>query len=45
VRNLRLISKPIPNNARALFISSNVYLMVVLLAICGGAVLHGLWRI
>jgi heme O synthase-like polyprenyltransferase len=34
IRNVRLISRPTTQNARALFIASNVYLMVVLLAIC-----------
>jgi protoheme IX farnesyltransferase len=34
IRNVRLISRPTTQHARALFIASNVYLMVVLLAIC-----------
>lgn len=38
-RNIRLLAKPTPKNARALFLSSNVYLMVVLLAICIAVVL------
>jgi protoheme IX farnesyltransferase len=38
-RNIRLLQGPNPKNARALFISSNVYLMVVLLAVCIGVVL------
>ncbi len=42
-RNIRLIRNPTPQNARSLFISSNIYLMVVLLSICAGTVLNGLW--
>jgi protoheme IX farnesyltransferase len=41
-RNVRLISQPTPPNARSLFLSSNVYLMVVLLAVCAGTVLNSL---
>jgi protoheme IX farnesyltransferase len=33
-RNIRLIQDPSPRNARALFISSNIYLTIVLVAIC-----------
>jgi protoheme IX farnesyltransferase len=33
-RNLQLIANPSPRNARSLFISSNLYLLVLLLAIC-----------
>lgn len=33
-RNVRLIADPSPRNARSLFISSNLYLLVLLLAIC-----------
>ena len=40
-RNFRLIAQPNPLNARSLFLSSNIYLMVVLLAICAGTVLNG----
>lgn len=43
VRNIRLIREPSTQNARSLFISSNIYLMVVLLAICAGTVLHSAW--
>lgn len=39
VRNFRLLARPNPKNARALFLSSNVYLMVVLLAVCIGVML------
>lgn len=42
-KNVRLIRDPSPRNARSLFISSNIYLMVVLLAACIGTVLHNLW--
>jgi protoheme IX farnesyltransferase len=45
VRNVRLIRDPSPRNARALFISSNIFLTVVLLAVCLGTVLHGLWSL
>jgi protoheme IX farnesyltransferase len=43
IRNVRLIRNPNPRNARSLFISSNLYLMVVLVAICAGSVLHSVW--
>ncbi len=33
-RNIRLIRDPSPENARALFMSSNYYLLVLLIAIC-----------
>jgi protoheme IX farnesyltransferase len=33
-RNLRLIADPSQRNARGLFISSNIYLLILLLAIC-----------
>lgn len=39
LRNIKLMMKPNPKNARALFISSNIYLMVVLLAVCIGVLL------
>jgi len=42
-RNIRLIRDPTPSNARALFISSNIYLTVVLVAIYAGTVLHNIW--
>lgn len=38
-RNFRLLTNPNPKNARSLFLSSNIYLMVVLLAVCIGVVL------
>jgi heme o synthase len=38
-RNLKLVSDPSPINARSLFMASNIYLMVVLLAICVDTVL------
>lgn len=37
-RNIRLIIAPTPKNARRLFISSNYYLMIILLAICLGVI-------
>ncbi len=40
VRNIRLIRDPSPRSARALFISSNIYLTVVLIAICVATVLY-----
>jgi protoheme IX farnesyltransferase len=43
VRNVRLIRDPSPQNARSLFISSNIYLTAVLVAIYAGTVLHSIW--
>jgi protoheme IX farnesyltransferase len=40
-RNVRLIREPTPRRARALFISSNIFLTIVLLAACLGTVLNG----
>lgn len=37
-RNVRLIHNPSPQNAKGLFMSSNIYLLVLLLAICAGTV-------
>lgn len=37
-RNIRLIQAPTPANAKNLFMSSNIYLLVLLLAICAGTV-------
>ena len=37
-RNLKLIHTPTPQYARGLFMSSNIYLLVLLLAICAGTV-------
>lgn len=42
-RNTRLIANPTPRHARSLFIASNVYLTVVLLALFVSASLHSLW--
>jgi protoheme IX farnesyltransferase len=39
IKNIRLLINPNPKNARSLFLSSNIYLMVVLLAICVEVVL------
>ncbi len=38
-RNVRLIRQPTPANARSFFISSNIYLTIVLVAICVDTVL------
>jgi heme o synthase len=38
-RSTRLIGDPSPRNARKMFISSNIYLLVLLVAICVGSVL------
>ncbi len=38
-RNTRLIIDPSPRNARTMFFSSNIYLLVLLLAICVGSVI------
>jgi protoheme IX farnesyltransferase len=43
VRNIRLIRNTTKRNARTLFISSNIYLTVVLVAICAGSVIHSVW--
>ena len=43
IRNIRLIKEPTPKTARALFISSNIYLTVVLFAIIAGTILHSIW--
>ena len=45
VRNVRLIKDPSPRNARALFIASNIFLTIVLLAACAGTVLHSIWSL
>jgi heme o synthase len=37
-RNLKLIHDPSPQNAKKLFMASNIYLLVLLLAICAGTV-------
>jgi protoheme IX farnesyltransferase len=39
-RNIRLIGDPSPRNARALFMSSNIYLTVVLIFACVAMLLH-----
>ena len=38
-RSLNLLREPSPQNARGLFISSNIYLLVLLLAVCVGTVI------
>ncbi|GJM39870.1 MAG: hypothetical protein DHS20C20_01520 [Ardenticatenaceae bacterium] len=38
LRNIRLIRNPSAENAKALFMSSNIYLLVLLLAICAGTI-------
>jgi protoheme IX farnesyltransferase len=38
-RSIKLLHDPSPRNARKLFISSNIYLLVLLVAICVGSVL------
>jgi protoheme IX farnesyltransferase len=43
IRNIRLIRDPTPRNARALFLSSNLYLLIVLLSICIGSSINGIW--
>jgi heme o synthase len=44
-RNVRLIAQPTPRHARSLFIASNVYLTVVLLALFVSASLHPIWPV
>ncbi len=41
-RNVSLIRQPSPSNARSLFMASNIYLMIVLLAIIAGTSIHQL---
>ncbi|MBK8902310.1 MAG: protoheme IX farnesyltransferase [Anaerolineaceae bacterium] len=41
-RNLKLIHTPTPQYARGLFLSSNIYLLVLLIAICVGTVASSL---
>ncbi len=41
-RNIKLVIDPSPKNTRILFVSSNIYLMVVLLALCLASVLNGI---
>lgn len=41
-RNFKLIQQPTPQYARGLFMSSNIYLLVLLLAICAGTVASSL---
>lgn len=38
-RNVKLIADPSPKHARGLFMASNIYLLVLLLAICVGSVM------
>lgn len=42
-RNYRLIIDPGPKHARSLFISSNIYLTIVLLAVVVGTVVRNIW--
>lgn len=42
-RNVQLIRDPSPAHARAMFMASNVYLLVLLVAICAGSVITPLW--
>ena len=44
-RNVRLIAEPTPQNARTLFIASNIYLTIVLLGILISSVLHNAWAL
>ncbi len=39
IRNVRLIVDPSPRNARGMFMSSNIYLLVLLVAICVGSLI------
>jgi heme O synthase-like polyprenyltransferase len=41
-RNIKLIQTPSSENAKGLFMSSNIYLLVLLLAICAGTVASSL---
>lgn len=44
-RNVRLISEPTPLHARSLFVASNIYLTVVLVALMASSVLHNFWAV
>lgn len=44
-RNFKLVLQPTPSNARSLFIASNLYLTIVLVALCASAVLHNVWAV
>ncbi|MCL4263113.1 MAG: heme o synthase [Anaerolineae bacterium] len=44
-RNVQLIQDPSPAHARAMFMASNVYLLVLLTAICVGSVTASLWQL
>jgi protoheme IX farnesyltransferase len=44
-RNVKLISDPTPLHARGLFIASNIYLTVVLVALMASSVLHNFWAV
>lgn len=39
-RNIKLIQDPSPQHAKKLFMASNIYLLVLLLAICAGSVIQ-----
>lgn len=41
-RNIKLIREPTPAHARAMFISSNIYLLVLLVAVCAGTIIGSL---
>ncbi len=41
-KNVKLIKDPSPTNARAVFMASNIYLLVLLLAICVGTIVQSL---
>lgn len=44
-RNFKLIADPTSQNARSLFIASNIYLTVVIAALLLSSVLHNLWPV
>ncbi len=44
-RNVQLIHDPSPLHARAMFMASNIYLLVLLTAICLGSVTASLWQL
>ena len=42
-KNVKLIKDPSPKNARAVFMASNIYLLVLLIAICAGTIMRSLF--
>lgn len=43
-RNVKLIQDPSPVHARKMFLSSNIYLLVLLIAICAGTIINSMFN-